>query len=107
MTLMPASAAAEAPHVTQLPRYFAVLYGLMIVYASLEPFSSWMAPSPGTPFFLFSPLPARFTRFDILVNILAYLPFGFFVALAGRDRSDLRRLAAATAAATILSLMME
>jgi len=107
MTLMPASAATEAPHVTHLPRYFAALYGLMIVYASLEPFSSWMAPPPGSPFFLFAPLPARFTRFDILVNVLAYAPFGFFLALAGRDRSDLRRLAAAVGVAAILSFMME
>jgi hypothetical protein len=35
MTLMAASPASEAPHATQLPRYFAVLYGMMIVYASL------------------------------------------------------------------------
>ena len=53
---------AEAPHVTQLPRYFAVLYGLMIVYASLEPFSGWIPPLPGTPYFLFAPERARFIR---------------------------------------------
>ncbi len=107
MTLVPASAAAEAPHVTQLPRYFAVLYGLMIVYASLEPFSSWMAPPPGTPFFLFAPLPARFTRFDIAINVVAYMPFGFFLGLVGRRRSDLRRIAAASGVAAILSFTME
>ena len=45
----PRAAAAVAPHVTQLPRYFAVLYGLMIVYASLEPFSNWMASENATP----------------------------------------------------------
>ena len=56
----------------------------MIVYASLEPFSGWMAPLPGTPFFLFAPWPARYTRFDIAINVVAYLPFGFFVALTGR-----------------------
>jgi VanZ family protein len=98
---------AEAPHVTQLPRYFAVLYGLMIVYASLEPFSNWMAPPPGTPFFMFAPLPARFTRFDIVINVVAYLPFGFFLAIAGRHRADLRRLASAAGSAAMLSFMME
>lgn len=35
---------------TPLPRYFAARYGLMIVYASLEPFSGWMASTPATPF---------------------------------------------------------
>ena len=50
---------------TRLPQYLAGLYGLMIVYASLEPFSGWMAPLPGTPFFLFAPWPPRFTRSDV------------------------------------------
>jgi len=72
------------PHGTRLPQYFAFLYGVMIVYASLEPFSGWMAPLPGTPFFLFAPWPARFTRYDIAINVVAYVPLGFFVALTGR-----------------------
>src|ERR1700694_4555627 len=107
MTLMAASSASEAPHATQLPRYFAVLYAMMIVYTSLEPFSSWMAPPPGTPFFLFAPLPTRFTRFDIVINVVAYMPFGFFLGLVGRHRSDLRRLVEATLIAALLSLTME
>ena len=32
-----------------------MLYGFAIVYASLEPFSPWLPPPPGTPFFLFGP----------------------------------------------------
>ena len=62
---------------TRLPQYFAVLYGVMIVYASLEPFSGWMAPLPGAPFFLFAPWPTRFTRYDIAINVISYIPFGF------------------------------
>lgn len=92
---------------TQLPRYFAVIYGLMIVYASLEPFSGWMAPPPGTPFFMFGPLPARLTRYDAVINIVAYAPFGFFVALIRRDRSDAGRLAVAAGVAALLSFSME
>jgi VanZ family protein len=92
---------------TQLPQYFAALYGLMIVYASLQPFSGWMAPLPGSPFFLFAPWPPRFTRADIVINVVAYMPFGFFVALIGAQHSPMARFAAATAAGALLSLAME
>jgi len=95
------------PHATQLPQYFAVLYGVMIVYASLEPFSGWMAPLPGTPFFLFEPWPARYTRYDVAINVIAYVPFGFFVALTGRHTPAAARLVAATAMAALLSVAME
>ena len=93
---------------TLLPVYLAGLYGLMIVYASLEPFSGWMAPLPGTPFFLFAPWPAHVTRFDIAINIVAYLPFGFFLALIGSDNGrPLLRLSIATGVAALLSFAME
>jgi VanZ family protein len=95
------------PHATQLPQYFAVLYGVMIVYASLEPFSGWMAPVPGLPFFLFAPWPSRYTRFDIAINVIAYAPFGFFVALTGRHTRAGARLAIAIAASALLSASME
>jgi VanZ family protein len=91
---------------SRLPAYLAGLYALLIVYASLESLSGWMAPLPGTPFFLFAPWPPRFTRFDVAINVLAYAPFGFFVALAGR-RTALAHLAAATGAGVLLSFTME
>ncbi len=94
------------PRPSRLPGYLAGLYALLIVYASLEPFGSWMAPVPGTPFFLFAPWPPRFTRFDVAVNVLAYAPLGFCVALSGR-RLAIARLAAATGAGLLLSFVME
>lgn len=92
---------------SKLPQYFAVLYGVMIVYASLEPFSGWMAPLPGTPFFLFEPLPTRYTRYDIAINVAAYVPFGFLVALAGRRTPAAARLPIAIAVSALLSFAME
>src|SRR5664279_1776294 len=94
-------------HSTQLPQYFAVLYGAMIVYASLEPFSAWMAPTPGTPFFLLSPWPPRYTRFDILVNVVAYVPFGLALALIGARTSPPARFAIGTGGGALLSLCLE
>ncbi|MDQ6916365.1 MAG: VanZ family protein [Pseudomonadota bacterium] len=98
---------SDRPHATQLPQYFAALYAVMIVYASLEPFSGWMAPLPGAPFFLFAPWPTRYTRYDIAINVAAYVPFGFFVALIGRRTPATTRLAAATVSAALLSAAME
>ena len=62
---------------SRLPHFLAALYGLAIVYASLQPFANWVGPAPGTPFFLFAPWPTRWTRFDVLANVLAYAPFYF------------------------------
>ena len=90
-----------------LPHYLAGLYALAIAYASLQPFAPWLAPAPNTPFFLFAPFPPRYTRFDILVNVVAYAPFGFFVALMPRRRPPLGRFLVALAAATALSFAME
>ncbi len=73
-----------APHAAArslLAHYLALLYGLAIAYASLQPFAPWIAPAYGTPFFLLAPWPPRWTRFDVIANAIAYLPFGVFVAL--------------------------
>jgi len=94
-------------HRTRLPQYLAVLYGLMIVYASLEPFSGWMAPLPDTPFFLFAPWPPRIRRFDVAINMIAYAPLGFFVALIGDRRSAYARFVTGVGVAAILSFTME
>ena len=99
--------ATPTPQPTLLPQCFAALYGLMIVYASLEPFSAWMSPVPGTPFFLFAPWPPRLPRADIMINVSAYVPFGFFVGLIGRERSPTARLVTGTAAGAVLSFVME
>jgi len=76
---------------TRLPHVLAMLYGFAIVYASLEPFSPWLPPPPGTPFFLFAP-PSRWVRGDIVLNVVAYVPFGLFVALLHRGASPARRI---------------
>jgi len=90
---------------TRLPQYLAALYGLMIVYASLEPFSGWMPPLPGTPFFVFAPWP-RVVRFDVAINVIAYAPFGLLLALIGRRRPAVR-LTTAIGVGTLLSFAME
>ena len=90
-----------------LPHFLVILYGLAITYASLQPFSPWITPPPGAPFFLFAPWPPRWTRFDLAANALAYVPFGFFVALVPRGRPPAGRLSVAVAAGAAMSFAME
>jgi len=91
---------------TRLPHVLAALYGLAIVYASLEPFSPWLAPPPGTPFFLFGGA-TRWIRYDALLNVLAYAPFGFFVALLERGATPVRRIASGLLVGAAMSFAME
>jgi VanZ family protein len=105
---MPSSAAHPTQRQpTRLPQYLATLYALMIVYASLEPFSGWMAPLPDARFFLLEPWPPRLLRSDVVINVLAYAPFGFLLALAGSHRRPAARLATAIGAGALLSFAME
>src|SRR5436190_24150990 len=90
-----------------LPHFLVALYALAIVYASLQPFSPWVAPLPGTPFFLFAPWPQYWTRFDILANVISYLPFGLFLAWIPRERDAAGRWMAALAGGAAMSFAME
>jgi|RhiMethySRZTD1v2_1073278.scaffolds.fasta_scaffold146708_2 VanZ family protein len=92
---------------TRLPHVLATLYGLAIVFVSLGPFSPWLPPPPGTPFFLFAPTPARWLRDDTLLNILAYVPFGFFIALLRRGATPAQRVLDAAIIGAAMSFAME
>jgi VanZ family protein len=98
--------AAPRTH-SRLPHFLATLYGLAIVFASLQPFAPWMAPPAGTPYFLFAPWPPKWVRYDVVTNFLAYVPFGFFVALIPRRMRPAGRLAVAIGVAALLSFAME
>jgi VanZ family protein len=92
---------------TFLPHILAILYGLAIAYASLQPFAPWIPPPPGTPFWVLAPWPPKWTRFDVVANVIAYVPFGAFVALIPRRASPLFRTGIALATGAALSFGME
>lgn len=95
------------PHRTLLPHALAALYGLAIVYASLQPFGDWIEPASGTPYFLFAGWPNRWPRYDFLLNVVAYVPFGLFVAWLPARASSLSRIALGAILGAALSLSME
>ena len=92
---------------SRLPHVLALLYALAIVYASLQPFGDWIAPPADAPFWLFSPGRARWPRFDVAANVLAYLPLGAFVALIPRRGVPAIRVALGAVAGFALSFAME
>jgi VanZ family protein len=85
------------------------LYGGLIVYASLYPFIGWRVPGVGPFDFLFLGWPHWWSRFDVIANLLGYLPFGFllFVALIRSGPSVGVAALLACAGGTLLSLTME
>jgi len=97
----------EHRHRTLLPHALALLYGIAIAYASLQPFTPWLSPADGTPFWAVASWPLRWTRFDVLANGLAYLPFGLFVALIAQRASPATRAVQALCAGVTLSFGLE
>lgn len=71
---------------THLTLYLSSGYALLIVYASLYPLAGWH-DSGGDPLaFLGAAWPRYYTGFDLAINVIAYLPFGFFCTAALRRR---------------------
>jgi VanZ family protein len=98
---------SEPRQPTFLPHILAILYGFAIAYASLQPFAPWIPPPPATPFWPLASWPPKWTRFDVLANVLAYVPFGAFVSLIPQRASPLARTALALATGGALSFGME
>lgn len=94
---------------SQLPLYLVLGYTLLVLYASLTPFSGWRDPGHDVLDFLRQPLPRFLQAFDIVVNVLAYIPIGLLAALALPSRSHQPVVVAlfGTAVGASLSLSME
>ena len=72
-----------SPH---LRAYLAAGYTLLIVYASLSPFTGWQEQGLEFSAVLAEPLWQTYSPFDAVVNLLAYIPFGLLLGLALRAR---------------------
>lgn len=63
------------------------------MYASGQPFRGWRIPPPDVVQFLTAPWPRYVTLDDVLLNIVAYIPAGFLLALALRPHVRAHRAA--------------
>jgi VanZ family protein len=81
----------------------------LIVYASLYPFGEWRASGQPPWQFLVLAWPRYWTAFDLLANLLGYLPFGALVcvAMSRAGRAPGAGVLAAVLAGAALSLAME
>lgn len=70
----------------RLRLYIAAAYTLLVLYASLHPFTGWQDSGAPLLAFLTAPWPRYFTFFDLATNVAAYLPLGFFWGAALQAR---------------------
>lgn len=89
-----------------LNTYIFPVYVLFIAYVSLSPFTGWRVPENDVFHFL-TVWPRYITRFDVLINILAYLPLGFLAAFSLRHLRGGMLVLTATAVGAAVSLGME
>jgi VanZ family protein len=85
------------------------MYAALIVYASLYPFTGWrVLPTPVLAFLGYG-FPRYWTGFDVLSNLLGYMPFGSLLvgAMVRSGRRLGPSLLAAVACGALLSLSME
>lgn len=80
----PISYLASRSTPTRVPRYVFFCCVLVILVVSLYPFSGWRFTGEPVWAFYTYPLPYYFTIFDNTVNVLAYLPLGFSLAISLR-----------------------
>lgn len=79
----PVPAPAPAQHASPIARAALLAYTLLIVYASLFPFSGWR--SNGLSPFAYAmhwELPRYWTGFDVGVNVVGYVPLGVLIVFA-------------------------
>lgn len=67
-------------------RYLAAVYLMLIVYASLSPFTGWRDQGIAFADVLAAPLWLTYSAMDALTNVLAYVPLGALLALTLLER---------------------
>ena len=95
------------PSHPSLALWVAAVCVAVIVYASLQPFTGWVAPEPPVRYFLWQ-WGQRWAVADAVFNVVAYLPLGAALVIAWPSRWSLKaKIAAAIVFAAVLSISME
>lgn len=85
-----------------------LVYALLVVDASWFPFSGWRSNGVSPLAFLDLAMPRYWTGFDLVTNVVAYVPLGTLAVLALHPLlSGRRAVLAAIALCTLLSLALE
>ena len=79
--MTPAPAPRKRPG-SPVARAALLAYLLLIVYASWYPFSGWRNTGLSPFAYLYMGMPRYYSGFDVLVNVVGYVPFGTLLVLA-------------------------
>jgi VanZ family protein len=106
--LSSSGASAPSAQPSRLARWALAACAGLIVYGSLTPWTGWRDTGVGALAYLVAPWPRHLTLFDVVVNVLAYMPLGSLGMLALYPRwRGFRAAAAMTALGIALSAGME
>lgn len=85
-----------------------IAWTAVVVYATLYPWTGWRAPTVPPLVFLAEGWPRYWTRLDVGLNFVGYLPFGLLAALwLARGRPRLLAVTGATLLAGVLCIALE
>jgi VanZ family protein len=91
-----------------LARYLFAAYALLIAFGSLHPFVGWRDRGVPAFAFLFEPIGRPFHMFDMVTNVLGYIPFGLLAVFSIHPRLRGRTAFGAGVLSSVsLSLAME
>jgi VanZ family protein len=89
-------------------RILFALYVVLTAYASLYPLEGWHNHGLSPLAYLDAPWPRYITSFDLAVNLLGYMPYGFLCVAALEPRvRGVAAVAIAAGSALVLSLALE
>jgi VanZ family protein len=99
---------ATTARASPLARILLLVYGLLVVYASLYPFEGWRTVGLSPFAYLSAPWPRYVTAFDMVVNVAGYVPYGFLAVAALRPNvRGIAAFALAASSAVLLSGVLE
>ncbi|MGE5161202.1 MAG: VanZ family protein [Betaproteobacteria bacterium] len=70
-----------------LARGACAVYALLVLYSGLTPWRGWRDLGVATFAYLTAPVPRHLTNFDLVVNVLGYMPLGALVVLSLHPRA--------------------
>jgi len=85
----------------------ALVYCGLVAYASLYPFIGWQSQGVMPWVFVMASLPRYWSGFDIVINVLGYVPLGFLLAVAWQSTHRWHAAWFAVLGSLLLSFVME
>jgi len=95
-----------SPHPSYL-RWLLLFYSVLIIYGTLYPLSGWNTEFGGIQELLQLKWPSHFSRGDVLVNFIVYIPFGYLLGLSLNSRHQYRTILFTTLAGFLLCANLE